>query len=147
MTSRLLDGALGALRGEKVREDDLLVVRVPGAFELPLVARRLAASGRWDAVVALGAVIRGETDHYDHVCRAAAQGLLRAGLETDVPVLFGVLTCDTEEQALARAGGAHGNKGADVALDALRMCDLLDALPPRAAPRRKTRGRRTRSAR
>jgi 6,7-dimethyl-8-ribityllumazine synthase len=79
-------------------------------------------------VVALGAVIRGDTDHYDHVCRAAAEGLLRAGLETGVPVLFGVLTCETDEQALARAGGAHGNKGEDVALDALRMCDLLGRL-------------------
>jgi 6,7-dimethyl-8-ribityllumazine synthase len=124
-TSRLLDGAVAALRGAGVAEDDLLVVRVPGAFELPIAAARLARTGRFDAVVALGAVIRGETDHYDHVCRAAAEGLLRAGLEADVPVMFGVLTCDTDEQAAARSGGAHGNKGADVALDALRTCDVL----------------------
>ena len=126
VTSRLLDGAVTALRGAGVREQDLLVVHVPGAFELPLTARRLAQSAQWDAVVALGAVIRGGTDHYDHVCRAATDGLLRAGLDSDVPVLFGVLTCDNEEQALTRAGGAHGNKGADVALDALRMCSVLE---------------------
>lgn len=128
VTSLLLGGALSALRGAGIREEDLLVVRVPGAFELPFAARRVARTGRWSAVVALGAVIRGETGHYDHVCRAAADGLLRVALETDVPVLFGVLTCDTDEQALARSGGAHGNKGADVALDALRLCDVLDAV-------------------
>lgn len=126
VTSRLLDGALQALRGAGVAEDDLLVVHVPGAFELPFAADAVAESGAWDAVVALGAVIRGETDHYDHVCAAAAQGLLRVGLDTGVPVLFGVLTCDTDAQALERSGGAHGNKGADVALAALRMCSVLD---------------------
>ena len=125
VTSRLLDGALAALRAAGVAEDDLLVVRVPGAFELPFAASAVIEAERVDAVVALGAVIRGETDHYDYVCEAAREGILRVGLESGIPVTFGVLTCSTEEQALARAGGAHGNKGADVALDALRMADLL----------------------
>lgn len=129
ITSRLADAALAALRGAGVADDDLLLCRVPGAFELPLVSKQLAESGRFDAVVALGAVVRGDTDHYDYVCAAAQQGILSASLATGVPVMFGVLTCDTEEQALARCGGAHGNKGADVALDALRMADLLARLP------------------
>ena len=124
VTSRLLDGALEALRSAGVAEADVLVAWVPGAFELPLCARRLAATGRFHAVVALGAVIRGETDHYVHVCDAATEGLLRAGLDADVPVLFGVLTCATDELAQARAGGPHGNKGADVARAALEMADL-----------------------
>jgi 6,7-dimethyl-8-ribityllumazine synthase len=128
VTERLLDGALSALRGAGVADEDLLVVRVPGAFELPIAAKTVIETRQVDAVVALGAVIRGETDHYDYVCEAAREGLLRVGLETAVPVLFGVLTCDSDEQAAARAGGAHGNKGADVALDALRMADLTDLL-------------------
>jgi 6,7-dimethyl-8-ribityllumazine synthase len=135
VTSKLEAGAVAALREAGVAEDDLVVVRVPGAFELPLVCQRFAASGRFDAVVALGAVIRGETSHYDHVCSTASQGVLQASLATGVPVLFGVLTCDTDAQAEARAGGAHGNKGADVALDALRMADLLARMPRRADAR------------
>jgi 6,7-dimethyl-8-ribityllumazine synthase len=125
VTSKLLDGAVAALEGAGVAAANIEVVLVPGAFELPLAARSLARTKRFDAIVALGAVIRGETDHYDHVCRAAQEGLLRVGLDEDLPVMFGVLTCDTEEQALDRAGGRHGNKGADVALDALRMADVL----------------------
>lgn len=129
VTSRLADGAVAALRAAGVADDDLLLCHVPGAFELPVVSKQVAASGRFDAVVALGAVIRGDTDHYDYVCDAAERGILEAGLSTGVPVMFGVLTCDTDEQAEARCGGAHGNKGADVALDALRMADLLARLP------------------
>jgi 6,7-dimethyl-8-ribityllumazine synthase len=132
VTERLLEGALAALRGAGVRDEDVRVVRVPGAFELPFAAQRLAQSGAWDAVVALGAVIRGETGHYDYVCAAAQQGLLRVGLETGVPVSFGVLTCDTDAQAAERAGGAHGNKGADAALAALEMADLSAKLGGRA---------------
>jgi 6,7-dimethyl-8-ribityllumazine synthase len=132
VTSRLLAGALDALRGAGVADADITVARVPGAFELPYGAQRLLASVRPDAVVALGAVIRGETTHYDSVCAAAQQGLLRVGLDWGIPVLFGVLTCDTEEQALERSGGAHGNKGADVALDALRMADLAHRLRERS---------------
>jgi 6,7-dimethyl-8-ribityllumazine synthase len=137
VTSKLLDGALAALEEAGVAARDIAVAYVPGSFELPLAARRLAAARRVDAVVALGAVIRGETGHYDHVCRAAQEGLLRVGLEEDLPVLFGVLTCDTEEQALARAGGEHGNKGADVALDALRLADLFGRMRKRPAQRRR----------
>jgi 6,7-dimethyl-8-ribityllumazine synthase len=126
VTSKLLVGAVQALEAAGVDPDDIVVVLVPGAVELPIAARRLIREGDFDAVVALGAVIRGDTDHYDHVCRAAQEGLLQVELEEDVPVMFGVLTCETEAQALARAGGEHGNKGADVALDALRMADVLD---------------------
>lgn len=140
VTERLLDGAVAALRAAGVEETGIVVVRVPGAFELPwaavaaIRAAEHSKAGALHAVVALGAVIRGETDHYDYVCEAAREGLLRVGVETGVPVLFGVLTCDTDEQAMARAGGAHGNKGADVALDALRMADLADRLRKRARP-------------
>jgi len=130
VTSRLLAGALDALRGAGVGEDDITVARVPGAFELPLACEALAARGGLHAIVALGAVIRGETSHYDYVCEAAEQGVVAVGLQHRLPVLFGVLTCDTEEQALDRAGGSHGNKGADVALDALRMADLLQRIGP-----------------
>ncbi len=128
VTSSLLEGALDALRGAGVGEDDITVARVPGAFELPLACEALAARGDLHAIVALGAVIRGETSHYDYVCEAAEQGVVAVGLQHRLPVLFGVLTCDTLEQALDRAGGSHGNKGADVALDALRMADLLQRI-------------------
>ena len=128
VTEKLLDGALAALRRAGVADRDVTVVHVPGSFELPLAAQTLARTRRHDAVVALGAVIRGETDHYDHVCRAAQEGLMRVGLDERLPVLFGVLTCDTERQALARAGGRHGNKGADVAVDALRLIGVHERL-------------------
>jgi 6,7-dimethyl-8-ribityllumazine synthase len=126
VTSKLLVGAVSALEGAGVKSDHITVLLVPGAVELPIAARRLARTESFDAIVALGAVIRGDTDHYDYVCRAAQDGLLQVALEEDLPVMFGVLTCDTDDQALARAGGEHGNKGADVALDALRMADVLD---------------------
>ncbi len=128
VTERLLDGAVAALRGAGVADEDVTVVRVPGSFELPLAAQTLARRRKHDAVVALGAVIRGDTDHYDHVCRAAQEGLMRVGLDESLPVLFGVLTCDTDEQAMERAGGKHGNKGADVALDALRLVGVHQRL-------------------
>ena len=126
---RLLDGARNALRRAGVADDDVHVAWVPGAVELPLVARRLAQSGRVDAVVTLGAVIRGETDHYDHVCSIAASGIARASADTGVPVTFGVLTTDTLEQALQRAGGKVGNAGADAASAAIEMATLLRDLP------------------
>ena len=102
---------------------------MPGAFELPLMAKSLAKTGRYAAVICLGAVIRGDTDHYEYVCRAATDGILQAGMETGVPVIFGVLTCDSEELALARVGGIHGNKGADAALAAIEMSHLLQQIP------------------
>jgi 6,7-dimethyl-8-ribityllumazine synthase len=129
VTRKLLDGAVAALRANGVADDDIDVAWVPGAFELPVVARRMAASGTYDAVICLGAVIRGETSHFDHVAREAANGIRAAGEATGVPVTFGVLTTDTLEQALGRAGGAHGNKGWDAATAAIETASLLEQLP------------------
>jgi 6,7-dimethyl-8-ribityllumazine synthase len=122
---RLLEGALRTLASHGVRPSDVTVVRVPGAFELPLVALRLAASTDYEAVVCLGAVVRGETPHFEWIAREAARGIARASQETGVPVLFGVLTVNTLEQALERSGGRAGNKGADAALGAIEMASLL----------------------
>ena len=129
---RLVDGASACLRANGAAHGGATVVWVPGAFELPLVARTMASSGRYDAVVCLGAVIRGETAHFDHVATQAAEGIRRASEDTGVPVVFGVLTTDTLEQAVERAGGAHGNKGWEAAEAALEMADLLDRLPKEA---------------
>lgn len=129
VTRRLLDGALDALRRTGVDPDDVAVAWVPGAVEIPLVAQRLAAGGRYDAVITLGAVIRGATSHYDHVCSMVATGVARASADTGVPVVFGVLTTDTIEQALERAGSKAGNKGADAAHVAVEMATLLRELP------------------
>jgi 6,7-dimethyl-8-ribityllumazine synthase len=128
VVEKLLDGATERLREAGVEDEHVLVAWVPGAFELGLAAKTLAAGGRHDAVICLGAVIRGDTAHFEYVCQAATEGVLRAGLDTGVPVIFGVLTTDTREQALARAGGEHGNKGADAALTALEMVSLLERL-------------------
>jgi 6,7-dimethyl-8-ribityllumazine synthase len=128
ITSKLLAGALDALKRHGAAPDDIDVVWVPGAWELPMVARRLLATDRYDALVAVGAVIRGETPHFDYVAGEAARGLAQASAEYDRPVGFGVLTCDTMQQAEARAGGDHGNKGWDAALAALEMADLLARL-------------------
>ena len=129
VTSRLLEGALTAFRRHGVAEDDLEVAWTPGAFELPLVAQRLATSRQFDAVVCLGAVIRGETAHFDYVAGECARGVQQVTLETGVPCIFGVLTTDTLEQALDRAGGKHGNKGWEAAIAAMEMAGLLDSLP------------------
>jgi 6,7-dimethyl-8-ribityllumazine synthase len=128
ITSKLLNGALDALVRHGAKRDDIDVVWVPGAWELPIAARRLLATDRYDALVAVGAVIRGETPHFDYIAEEAARGLASASTEYDRPVGFGVLTCDTMIQAEARAGGAHGNKGWDAALAALEMTDLFDRL-------------------
>ena len=128
VVSRLLEGALDTLDRRGLRRDDTLVVRVPGAFELPLAARWIAgdagADAGADAVIALGAVIRGDTPHFDYVCAEAARGIQTAAAETGIPVIFGVLTCDDPAQADARAGGEHGNKGSEAALAALEMVSL-----------------------
>ena len=124
---RLVEGAVDCLQAKGADEGSELVW-VSGAFELPLVARRLAASGRFAAVVCLGAVIRGETPHFDHVAEQAANGIREAALATGVPVIFGVLTTDTFEQAMDRAGGTHGNKGWDAAMAALEMASVMDQL-------------------
>jgi 6,7-dimethyl-8-ribityllumazine synthase len=125
ITERLLAGALDALRRHGVADDDVTVVWVPGAFEVPLAARSLAAAGEVQAVVCLGAVIRGATGHYEHVAGQAAAGIARAQLDTGVPVIFGVLTVETIEQAIERAGTKAGNKGAEAAVAAIEMVDLL----------------------
>ena len=125
---RLLEGALGALREHGVRDADVTVVRVPGAFERPTAAGSLARSGSQDAVVGIGAVLRGETPHFEWVAGEAARGIARIGAETGVPVLFGVLTVNTMEQALDRAGGKLGNRGADAALAAIEMAHVARAL-------------------
>ena len=125
IVDRLLSGALDALEETGTGRDEVRVVRVPGAFELPLAAHRLADSGEYDAVVGLGCVIRGETSHFEHVSRAATDGLERVSLDSGVPVGFGVLTTDTVDQALARSGGGAGNRGYDAAVAALEMVQLL----------------------
>jgi 6,7-dimethyl-8-ribityllumazine synthase len=126
ITTKLLDGALDALKRHGVAADEIDVAWVPGAFELPLAVRRLLATERYDAVVAVGAVVRGETPHFDYVAAEASRGLAQAGIDFDRPVGFGLLTCDTMLQAEERAGGASGNKGWDAAMAALEMADLLD---------------------
>lgn len=128
VTTKLLDGAMEALTRHGAAYDDIDVVWVPGAWELPAAARFLLASERYHALVAVGAVIRGETAHFDYIANEASRGLADASAEFDTPIGFGVLTCDTEEQAEARAGGAHGNKGWDAAVAALEMADLFDRL-------------------
>jgi 6,7-dimethyl-8-ribityllumazine synthase len=129
VTERLLEGALACLRAHGADEDDLVVAWVPGAFELPIVARRLATSGDVDAVICLGAVIRGETPHFDHVAGQSAAGIRAASEATGVPVVFGVLTTETLEQAMDRAGGKHGNKGWDAAIAAMETASVLEQLP------------------
>jgi len=128
VTDLLLAGATEALHRHGVAADAVDVAWAPGAFELPLVAQRLAASGRYAGVVAVGAVVRGATPHFDHVAGQAAAGLAAVARQTGVPVGFGVLTCDTMEQALDRAGGKAGNKGAEAALAALETAGLLEAI-------------------
>lgn len=125
VVQKLLDGALECLAEHGVSDDAIYVVEVPGALELPYTASRLARSQRFDAILALGAVIRGGTPHFEYVSEGTALGLVRAALDTNVPIVFGVLTTDDDDQALARAGGAHGNKGRDAALTAIEMA-LLD---------------------
>ena len=131
ITSKLLDGARAALRRHGVRDDDMSVVMTPGSFELPLVAKKLADSGQHDAVICLGAVIRGETDHYEHVAGEAAKGIANAAMNSGVPVIFGVLTTDTLEQAINRAGGKQGNNGYNAGLAAIEMANLMRALDAR----------------
>lgn len=128
ITEPLLNGALAGFEQHGIPSERIDVVRVPGCFEIPMVARRLAASGRYAAVVCLGAVIRGETAHFEHVAGQAASGIARAAYDTGVPVIFGVLTTDTVEQAMNRAGIKLGNKGYEAAAGAIEMADLLRQL-------------------
>jgi 6,7-dimethyl-8-ribityllumazine synthase len=133
ITERLLAGARDALTRHGIDPMSLVEVWAPGAFELPLVAKKLATSGEFDAVVCLGAVIRGATGHYEHVAGQCAAGIQQAQLDTGVPIAFGVLTTDTIEQAIERAGTKAGNKGAEAAVTAIEMVDLLRQLPKGAA--------------
>ena len=128
ITSRLLDGAKAALSSHGVRDEDITIASVPGSFEIPLTAKKLAGSGRFDAVICLGAVIRGETDHYEHVAGEAAKGISAVALATGVPTIFAVLTTDTVEQAINRAGGKQGNSGYSAGVAAIEMANLLRAL-------------------
>lgn len=128
VTDQLEAGAVACLIGHGAKAEEITVAKVPGAVELPLAAKTLAATGRFDAVVALGCVIRGDTSHYDYVCSMAADGILEAGLSTGVPVIFGVLTTENLEQALERADAKRGDKGREAALGALEMADLLEKI-------------------
>ena len=128
ITSRLLGGALAGLKRRGVGEDCIDVAWVPGAFEIPLIAKKMASGGRYDAVICLGAVIRGSTSHYEYVCAEVSKGIAAVQLETGVPVMFGVLTTENIEQAIERAGSKAGNKGAECAEGAIEMVNLLREL-------------------
>src|SRR5438132_8913747 len=125
----LVDGAKEGFQRQGVGEESVDLIWVPGSFEIPLVAKKLATSGRYAALICLGAVIRGDTDHYDHVAGEAAKGIATVSLSTGVPVIFGILTCDTLEQAINRAGAKAGNKGFEAAVAAIEMVNLLRQLP------------------
>lgn len=125
ITSRLVGGALDGLRRHDVGEDSIDVAWVPGAFEIPLIAKKMAKSGKYDAVICLGAVIRGSTSHYDYVCNEVSKGIAAVSMETEVPVMFGVVTTENIEQAIERAGTKAGNKGYDCALGAIEMVNLI----------------------
>jgi 6,7-dimethyl-8-ribityllumazine synthase len=133
ITERLLSGSLEALGKSGVAKADIEIVEVPGAFELPLACKNLASKGEYDALIAIGCVIRGETSHYDYVCSETARGLQLAQMDTGVPIMFCVLTCETQEQAMARAGGDHGNKGFDSGLAAVEMARLSQKLTGKVA--------------
>ncbi len=141
---KLLDGALDALVRHEVGRDDVTVAWCPGSFEIPLVAKRLAGSGAYDAVICLGAVIRGATPHFDYVAAEVSKGIANVGLEAGVPVVFGVLTTDTIEQAIERAGTKAGNKGFEAAMTALEMANLLPALDDGGLARPRQNGRQPR---
>ena len=126
--TRLLDGARDGLTRHGVNDDDIDVAWVPGAFEIPLIAKKMANSGKYDAIITLGAVIRGSTSHYDYVCSEVAKGVALASLESGIPVMFGVLTTDNIEQAIDRAGTKVGNKGYDCALSAIEMVNLIKGM-------------------
>lgn len=128
IAERLLEGALDTLTRSGADEDQIEVARVPGAYEIPLVAQKMAKSGKYDAVICLGVIIRGATPHFDFVANEAAKGIAQVGMDTGVPILFGVLTTDTIEQAIERAGSKAGNKGSDVAAAAVEMVNLLAQL-------------------
>lgn len=128
ISSKLLEGALDALTRHGVKDEEITVAWTPGSYEIPIVAKKMAQSGKYDAVIALGAVIRGGTPHFEYIAAEAAKGVAMVGLETGVPVMFGILTTDTIEQAIERAGTKAGNKGFDAAVGAIEMVNLLEQL-------------------
>lgn len=143
ITSKLLDGALDALRRHKLMEKNISVAWVPGAFEIPLVAKKLASTKNFDAIICLGAVIRGETTHYDYICNEVSKGIAQVGLQSGVPVIFGVVTTENIQQAIERAGTKSGNKGFDAAISAMEMANLLKSLPTSNKRMTKEDGRAT----
>ncbi|ROL56054.1 6,7-dimethyl-8-ribityllumazine synthase [Bacteroidetes/Chlorobi group bacterium MS-B_bin-24] len=128
IVSKMLDGALDALRRHKVADENITIVYCPGSFEIPLISKKLALSKQYDAIIALGAVIRGATPHFDYIASEVAKGIAQVNLETGVPVVFGVLTTDTIEQAIERAGSKSGNKGFDAAMAAIELVSLLEKI-------------------
>ncbi len=129
ITNKLLGGALDCLKRNKANEDDITVVWVPGSFEIPSIVQRLAQSKKYNAIISLGAVIRGATPHFDYISAEVTKGIAHVGLNSDIPVVFGVLTTDTIEQAIERAGTKSGNKGFDAAFSAIEMCNLYKQIP------------------
>jgi 6,7-dimethyl-8-ribityllumazine synthase len=136
ISSRLLSGALDILRRHGVGEDDIELAWAPGSFEVPMVAKTLAETGRFDAIICLGAIIRGGTPHFDYIANEAAKGIAQVNLATGVPTIFGMITADTIDQAIERAGTKAGNKGADAARTAIEMANLLGALKEDSPPRK-----------
>ena len=128
IVSKLVGGAIDGLVRHDVNEDDITVAWVPGAFEIPLVAKKMAKSGKYDAIICLGTVIRGQTSHYDYVCNEVSKGIAQVSLESELPVMFGILTTDNIDQAVERAGTKAGNKGYDCALGAIEMVNLMKEL-------------------
>lgn len=128
ITERLLEGALDALKRNQVLDEHITIAKVPGAFEIPLIAKKMAESETFDAVICLGAVIRGETTHYDQICNEVTKGIAQIGLQMEKPVIYGIVTTENVEQAINRAGTKAGNKGYDAAMSALEMADLIDQL-------------------
>jgi len=128
ITSKLIGGAEDCLRRHEVADEDISLIWCPGAFEIPLIAKKAAETGKYDAVICVGAVIRGSTSHYDYVCAEVSKGIAQVGLASGIPVLFGVLTTDTIEQAIERAGTKAGNKGYDCAMSALEMVSVIKAV-------------------
>lgn len=133
ITERLVGGAMDALTRSGANDGDITLVKVPGAFEIPLIAGKMAATNNYDAIICLGAVIRGATSHYDYVCAEVSKGIAAVSLDSGLPVIFGILTTDTIEQAIERAGTKAGNKGFDAALSAIEMANLMNDLPAGAA--------------
>ncbi|WP_207682270.1 6,7-dimethyl-8-ribityllumazine synthase [Desulfonema magnum] len=128
ITDRLVGGAMDALVRSGAKDTDIEIVKVPGAFEIPLLAKKMAKKGKYDAIICLGAVIRGSTSHYDYVCAEASKGIAMVSIESEIPVIFGILTTDTIEQAIERAGTKAGNKGWSAAISAVEMANLIEVV-------------------